>query len=116
MRFEGYTADVLSAIEDVVPVISGVSDKSLGEIRSILLNEDSVTGNASGSFTFDRGVAKELTEQLIVDPDFLELIPGSVLKDYLASENYEGIDVYARCKAVELVSDEDLQRIVDKSR
>jgi hypothetical protein len=69
------------------------------QLNDLLWTADSVTGNASGSYTFSREEAKEYVMDnmpLAVDA-FREFDQIDKFADYIQEENYEAIDVTIRC-------------------
>ena len=69
------------------------------QLNDLLWTADSVTGNASGSYTFNRAEAKEYVMDnmpLAVDA-FREFDEIERFVGYLESEDYERIDVTIRC-------------------
>lgn len=69
--------------------------------------DDSITGNGSGSYTFNAQQAAKNTADLIWDDDFLEELEGmgidlaNILRD-----GPEALDVTARCLALAFVRDD----------
>lgn len=70
------------------------------KLNNVLWTEDSVTGNASGSYTFNRSTAQEYVEdnkylvQDVINEDFAE---AESLANAWIRDNYEYIDVTIRC-------------------
>lgn len=94
---EAVKNDVLDYIRDEVDFADYENLRKLEEfLNEELLNEDSVTGNASGSYTFNR---YEAEENICCN---LELL-GEALDEFDHSPNYlieagaEGADVLIRC-------------------
>ena len=84
-------------------------------LNDTLWTEDSVTGNASGSYTFSRATAREYVEdnmELAVEA-FIEFDCINQFADAIANENYEAIDVTIRCyllgEAIEDAVDEAIE-------
>lgn len=76
----------------------GVKD----DLNEILWNEDSITGNGSGSYTFNREKAREY----VLDGDGLQYLEDLVNEGWLTYEsigkyitdyNFESLDVSLRC-------------------
>ena len=68
-------------------------------LNDTLWVEDGVTGNASGSYTFNRAQAKEYVEdnmELAVEA-YREFDCINQFADAIADEEYEAIDVTIRC-------------------
>lgn len=78
--------------------------------------DDSVTGNGSGSYTFNTEKAKENTAGLIWDDEFIDECAGMGLSigDLLKKEP-EALDVSARCFALGYVS-EDIREAWEEYR
>lgn len=101
-----YEADVLDSVYDWLKnnedewVNEGDTLEDIREyLEDELFNEDSVTGNASGSFTFDRNKAKE---NVFADIDsvrnaFMEYDERARFADLFFDEDWETIDVITRC-------------------
>lgn len=98
-------------LEDAV---NDVTDRE--EVREFLNDElwadDGVTGNASGSYTFDRAQAKEYVEdnmELAVEA-CREFDCINKFADAIADSDYEFLDVTIRCyllgEAIEAIIDE----------
>lgn len=102
MKFKDYINETR---DNAIYVIEcGDYDDILGdteELMDSLLLDDAVTGNGSGSFTFNAEEAEELVADLIWDPDFLfEVENGSFNLDTLIHKDPETVDVIARCFAL----------------
>lgn len=70
------------------------------ELNDDLFCRDSITGNASGSYTFDRYVAKEyVTENMDELKDALETfcVEAETVADKFLNEEWEYFDVLIRC-------------------
>lgn len=99
---EAVTDDVRNVIEDYLE--SYDADMDADDIREQLYDDlwvdDSVTGNASGSYTMDRNKAKEY---IFADPDpIIEALEefGTEAKEVgekFLSQDWEYFDVTARC-------------------
>ena len=98
---EAVTADVIDFIRDEV----NAADYENREALSEFLNDelwicDSVTGNASGSYTFNAYKAKEF---VFADPDAVSealrefCIDAETIAEKLLSQDWEYFDVAARC-------------------
>ena len=98
---EAVTADVVDFIRDEV----NAADYENREALSEFLNDelwccDSVTGNASGSYTFNAYKAKEF---IFADPDAVSealrefCVDAETIAKKFLSQNWEYFDVTARC-------------------
>lgn len=96
--------DVRQYIEDEIPTLEGYAREDLEQdLNDILWDNDSVTGNGSGSYTFDREKAKEY----LFDSTDGESYLADALDDYgidaaevgrrFMSQDYEWFDVTIRC-------------------
>lgn len=90
-------------------------DEVVEFLNDTLWTEDSVTGNASGSYTFSRATAREYVEDnmgLAVEA-FREFDCINQFADAIADEDYERIDVTIRCyllgEAIEHKVDEAIE-------
>lgn len=105
MKFKDYINETR---DNAIYVIEcGDYDDILGdteELMDSLLLDDAVTGNGSGSFTFNAKEAAELVADLIWDPDFLfEVESGGFNLSDLIRKGPEAIDVIARCFALSYI-------------
>lgn len=101
-----YEADVLDSVYDWLKnnedewVNEGDTLEDIREyLEDELFNEDSVTGNASGSFTFDSNKAKA---NVFADIDsvrnaFMDYDERARFADLFFDEDWETIDVITRC-------------------
>ena len=98
---EAVTADVIDFIRNEV----NSADYENREALSEFLNDelwccDSVTGNASGSYTFNACKAKEF---IFADPDTVSealrefCVDAETISEKFLSQNWEYFDVTARC-------------------
>ena len=112
--------DVLNYIKDEV-TLKDYSDRNELEeyLNDALWTEDSVTGNASGSYTFNRAQAKEYVQDdgfeyindLVSEFD----IDAAEIGKHFLSEDWEWFDVSIRCyllgqaiaAALDEISDEE---------
>lgn len=96
--------DVRQYIEDEIPTLEGYAREDLEQdLNDILWDNDSVTGNGSGSYTFDREKAKEYLFNSTDGESYL----ADALDDYgidaaevgrrFMSQDYEWFDVTIRC-------------------
>lgn len=75
-------------------------DELAEELNEALWCEDSVTGNGSGSYTFDREEAKEnvLNDMETVSEALKEFcVPAEEIGKRFLAEDWEFLDVTARC-------------------
>ncbi len=94
-------------VEDVKEYIKNEIDFSeyedMDELRESLNDdlwaEDSVTGNGSGSYTFNRAIAKEYVDENkdLVDEMMKEFDCKEKVVNWWIEDNYEAIDVSIRC-------------------
>lgn len=86
-----------------------------GRVADDLFNYDSVTGNASGSFYFNRYLAQEAVIDNI--PLLREAVEAWDLEnevvDYFLNENWEAMDVTIRCYVLHEVACEVMEEIRD---
>ena len=98
---EAVTADVIDHIREEV----NTSDYENREALSEFLNDelwvcDSVTGNASGSYTFNRHKAREF---IFADPDTVSealrefCVDATTVAEKFLNQDWEYFDVTARC-------------------
>lgn len=97
--YETVKEDVLKYIEKEVDT-DGIDFEELEtQLYDDLFTEDSVTGNASGSYTFSRAQAREYIEE---NKDLIREMCSEFgceerVKDWWLSDDYESIDVSIRC-------------------
>lgn len=85
-------------------IIGGKNRYGLEEyLTDALWIEDSVTGNASGSYTFDRETAKEyvLDNTDLLEEAYTEFGEKEKIADVLCDEKWEEADVTIRCYLLE---------------
>ena len=94
-------------IEDGTILESDVEqlDTLKNELIDVLMNEDRVTGNCSGSYTFSRWQAEEY-----LCHNWFEFESFSDLRYQLSELDPEAMDVLIRCKYVPLVLDEAIEK------
>ena len=80
-------------------------DTFKNELIDVLMNEDRVTGNCSGSYTFSRWQAEEY-----LCHNWFEFESFSDLRYQLSELDPEAMDVLIRCKYVPLVLDEAIKK------
>ena len=97
---EALKNDIRQYMEDNESYLNYTDREDLEEqLNDLLWTADSVTGNGSGSYTFNSAEAKEYVMDnmpLAVDA-FREFDQIEKFADYIADENYEAIDVTIRC-------------------
>jgi hypothetical protein len=97
---EALKNDIRQYMEDNESYLNYTDREDLEEqLNDLLWTADSVTGNASGSYTFNSAEAKEYVMDnmpLAVDA-FREFDQIDKFADYIQEENYEAIDVTIRC-------------------
>lgn len=113
-------------VEDVKEYIKNEIDFSeyeeIDEVRESLNDdlwtEDSVTGNGSGSYTFNRAIAKEYVDENkdLVDEMMKEFDCKEKVANWWIEDNYEAIDVSIRCyllgQAIEKALDDFTEEFV----
>ena len=79
-----------------------LKDKTGEEIQDDLFVADEVTGNGSGSFTFNTYEAKQNVVELMFDEDFVNALKWNFGQDLgeLIQKGPESVDVTARCLAL----------------
>lgn len=109
--------DVRQVIEDEY-VLSDYPDRDAfeEELRDVLWADDSVTGNGSGSYTYDRAKAREYVQG---DPDAMDYI-RELISDYdekdvalekFMDEDWEWFDVSIRCYLLDQAISEVLDEL-----
>lgn len=98
---EAVTADVIDFIRDEVNADDYENREALSEfLNDELLICDSVTGNASGSYTFNSYKAKEF---VFADPDTVSealkefCVEAETISEKFLNQDWEYFDVTARC-------------------
>lgn len=106
MTYEEYCKSVLSDAEDVIAgnFDDGYYDAEtdFADVYDMLFVDDAVTGNASGSYTFNANQAKENVKDALFDEKILEALENmGVDKEEVFSQvlnrGYEILDVMIRC-------------------
>lgn len=101
------------ADEDGVWLTEDTKDEIAEELNDTLWVEDSVTGNGSGSYTFNAWQAEEnLCHNLDLLGEALEEFGCS--PDYMAKNGPEACDVTIRCYLLPQCIDEVLDEILDE--
>ena len=98
---EAVTADVIDFIRDEIDTTEYTDRDALAEyLNDELWTADNVTGNASGSYTFDAYKAKEY---IFADPDAVAealkefCVETETIADKFLAQDWEYFDVTARC-------------------
>lgn len=98
---DAVTADVIDYIREEINAADFENREDMEtELYDILFTEDSVTGNASGSYTFNAYKAKEY---VFADPDAVAealeefCVDAKTIADKFLSMDWEYFDVTARC-------------------
>ena len=109
--------DVRQVIEDEY-VLSDYPDRDAfeEELRDVLWADDSVTGNGSGSYAYDRAKAREYVQG---DPNAMDYIrelisefdEKDVAIEKFLSEDYEWFDVSIRCYLLDQAISEVLDEL-----
>lgn len=99
----------------ITPVFESRED-AINHLNDTLWIEDSVTGNASGSYTFSRARARE---NVLSDPDavkeaFEEFGEKSRFADLFFSDGWESIDVITRCHCLYLAVETAINELPDE--
>lgn len=105
MTFEDYKRDVL---RDAAQAIEENAEwwGSWEEAYDALFVDDSVTGNGSGSYTFNAAEARENVRGLLYDGEFMAEAEGAGFGIGVFKRGPEAVDVIARCLALGCVSGE----------
>lgn len=74
------------------------------EMYGALFTDDAVTGNGSGSYTFNAAKAAENAQGLVFDEEFAAEARAAGYGPELFAEGPETVDVVARCLALGLAS------------
>jgi hypothetical protein len=107
MTFDDYIAQVT---DDALEAVAAGEYDYCSDIDDVLENmwvDDSITGNGSGSYTFNACRAAENTAGLVWDDAFLQELEGMCI-DFtsLLKDGPEALDVTARCLALAFVHDD----------
>ena len=97
--YEAVKEDVLKYIKEEVDT-DGIDFEELEtQLYDDLFTEDSVTGNASSSYTFNRAQAQEYVEENkdLIREMCSEFRCEKQVKSWWFSDDYESIDVSIRC-------------------
>lgn len=104
---ETYKAEVLSDAEDFIDENIDEYD-SFSDMYEILEDDDSVTGNASGSYTFNRETARRSVISVIDSTEFVDMLHvfGVDITNFIENSDWEGLDVLFRCYLLSNMEDE----------
>lgn len=97
---EAMKQDIKEYIEENINVTDYETKEDLEEyLNDTLWAEDSVTGNASGSYTFNRATAKKYIDENknLVNDMMKEFDCKDKVANWWIEDNYEAIDVSIRC-------------------
>jgi len=108
---EAMYADIKEYIEENDIEVTADTDKDdlTEQLYDDLWIVDSVTGNGSGSYTFDRAKAREY---VLADPDALRealtefCVPADEIAEKFLAEDWEYFDVTIRCYYLGMVIDD----------
>ena len=108
---EAVKRDVLNYMENEIEFEDFRNLEDLEEyLNDVLFTEDSITGNASGSYTFDRWEAEEyICHNLELLGEALEAFGSSPA--YLAENGAEAADVTIRCYLLSECIEEAMKEI-----
>lgn len=107
---EYYKKQVLESLAEYGGKYKG---KDGEEIRELALMDDSITGNASGSYYCNAWKAEQSLYKsgVLFDSEFLNSLAGYGMTNPLAG-GAEWLDVMARCIALDYINDEELEEAV----
>lgn len=111
---EAMKQDIKEYIEENINVTDYETKKDLEEyLNDTLWTEDSVTGNASGSYTFNRATAKKYVDENkdLVNDMMKEFDCKDKVTNWWTEDNYEAIDVSVRCYFLGQAISEVLEKI-----
>lgn len=98
---EAICNDIRAYIDNNIDLDSNDSKEALeSSLNDDLWAEDSVTGNASGSYTFNRETAKEYVEDNLdlLHESCEELgVESNTIGEWFMNQDYETMDVTIRC-------------------
>ena len=99
--YEAIHNDVCDYIAENINFVDFDTLEDMGEyLNDVLFCEDSVTGNASGSYTFNRYTAKEYVMEnsdLCAEAMREFCVDAETVAENFLSENWEYFDVSIRC-------------------
>lgn len=103
MKFKDYQSAVLNDALEAINDGEYEDYESFDSVYYDMFIDDSITGNASGSYTFNRYQAEENTKDLFWDDDFKYELKG-LGYETIPCDDPEALDVIARCVALSYVS------------
>lgn len=112
MYFSDYIDQTRQNVLDALANNPELADMDENAIFDILVTDDSVTGNGSGSYTCDAQEARENIIDCMFESD-----PMSMLEDSgftltsIANNGPEGLDVLFRCQALHTL---DLEKLAEE--
>lgn len=110
--YEAVKEDVLNYIKEEIDMNGMDLDELKERLYEDLINEDSITGNASGSYTFCRSKAQKYVEENkdLVREMCNEFGNHQRIANWWLTDDYELIDVRLRCyvlgNAIEMAVEE----------
>ena len=104
MTFKDYIKQVEEDAREVASDYKGYCH-NVDDFRDRLFIDDSVTGNASGSYTFNTAQAEENVADLIWDDEFIDALQFNYGEDIseVIKKGAEAVDVTARCLALDYI-------------
>lgn len=111
---EAMKQDIKEYIEENINVTDYETKEDLEEyLNDTLWTEDSITGNASGSYTFNRATAKKYVDENkdLVNDMMEEFDCKDKVANWWIENNYEAIDVSIRCYFLGQAISEVLEKI-----
>lgn len=111
---EAMKQDVKEYIEENINATDYEIKEDLEEyLNNTLWTEDSVTGNASGSYTFNRATAKKYVDENkdLINDMMEEFDCKEKVANWWIEDNYEAIDVSIRCYLLGQAISEVLEKI-----
>lgn len=111
---EAMKQDVKEYIEENINATDYEIKEDLEEyLNDTLWTEDSVTGNASGSYTFNRATAKKYVDENkdLINDIMEEFDCKEKVANWWIEDNYEAIDVSIRCYLLGQAISEVLEKI-----
>lgn len=117
MTFNDYIEETKENAKDYIrDNFDYISD--IDSLRDDLFLDDTVTGNASGSYTCNTWKAQENVKNLIWDDDFidnLKMYYGEDIGD-LIKRGAETVDVTARCLALDFIDIEEIYNEIKEEK
>lgn len=103
MQWSDYVEEVRNCAQDFIDEEYRGDDVhiSFQDLFDIMMNEDSVTGNGSGSFTMDRATAEENVDGILWDGGMESKFRALGYDGFPTSAGPEAVDVIARCIALD---------------